>query len=127
MRSASKPGRTRISVSDPRTLPCYGAALGRPASIEAIRKLTFQASFDYLEHAAGRYVESRQGQAQLQIEFESSDLVDLTYTDSYEFLDENFRLGGGVTIQPGRYAFRDMEVGFTSGLQRWYSGSGEAR
>ena len=59
----------------------------RPASIKAIRKLTFQASLDYLEHAQQRFVESRQGQGQFQIEFESSDALDLTYTDSYEFLD----------------------------------------
>jgi hypothetical protein len=95
----------------------------RPTSIEAIRKFTFQAGMNYLEHAKERFLESRQGQAQFQIEFESSDLLDLTYTDSYEFLDKDFRVGGGVTIPPGEYAFRDVGVDFRFGLQRWYSGT----
>ena len=95
----------------------------RPASIEAIRKFMFQASLDYLEDAEEGFVESRQGQAQFQIEFESSDVFDLTYSDRYEFLDEDFRVGGGVTIPPGRYTFQDVEVGFSLGLQRWYSGT----
>ena len=95
----------------------------RPASIEAIRKLTFQASLAYLEHAEPRFVESRGGQAQLQIEFESSDFFNLRYNESYEFLDEDFRVGADVTVPPGRYTFRDVEVGFSFGLQRWYSGT----
>ena len=101
----------------------YARFSPRPASIEAIRKLTFQASMDYLENAEGRFVESRQGQGRFQIEFESSDLLDLTYSDSYEFLDEDFPVGGGVTLPPGRYAFQDVQVGFSFGLQRWYSGT----
>ena len=95
----------------------------RPTSIEAIRKFTFQADMNYLEHAKERFLESRQGQAKFQIEFESSDLLDLTYTDSYEFLDKDFRVGGGATIPPGKYAFRDVGVDFGFGLQRWYSGT----
>jgi hypothetical protein len=95
----------------------------RPASIEAIRKFTFQASLDYLEHATERFVESREGQGQFQIEFESSDVFDLTFTDSYELLDEDFRIGAGVTLPPGRYSFQTIQAGFTFGLQRWYSGT----
>ena len=95
----------------------------RPASIEAIRKLTFQASLDYLEDAEEGFVETRQGQAQFQIEFESSDLFDLAYTDSYELLEGDFRISSDVTVPPGRYAFQDVEVGFGFGLQRRFSGA----
>ena len=95
----------------------------RPASIEAIRKLTFQASLDYLEDAEEGFVETRQGQGQFQIEFESSDVFDLWYTDSYELLEGDFRISSDVTVPPGRYAFQDVEVGFSLGLQRWYSGA----
>jgi len=94
----------------------------RPASIEAIRKFTFQASLDYLEHATERFLESREGQGQFQIEFENSDFFDLTFIDSYELLDEDFRIGAGVTIPPGRYSFQSIRAGLTFGLQRWYSG-----
>ncbi|HCR04833.1 MAG TPA: hypothetical protein DIU18_06565, partial [Gemmatimonadetes bacterium] len=93
-----------------------------PASIEAIRKFTFQASLDYLEHATERFLESREGQGQFQIEFENSDFFDLTFIDSYELLDEDFRIGAGVTIPPGRYSFQSIRAGLTFGLQRWYSG-----
>ena len=71
----------------------------RPESIEAIRKLTLQGSIDYLEAAEG-FVESREGQAGFQIEFESSDLIDLTFANNFEFLKESFRIpgGGGITV-----------------------------
>lgn len=46
---------------------------------------------------------------------------DLTFTDGYELLDDDFRIGTGVTIPPGRYSFQAIQAGFTFGLQRWYS------
>ena len=95
----------------------------RPESIKAIRRLSFEASLDYLELIEEQLVGSREGEAKFQIEFESSDVFDLTYTDSYEFLKEDFPINPNVTVPPGRYAFQDVEVGLSLGLHRWYSGS----
>ena len=92
-------------------------------SIDAIRRLTFRASIDYIEHAAKGFVESRHGLAQFQIEFESSDVLDLMYTDSYEYLADDFQISSGVVVSPGRYAFRDLEVDLSLGLQRSFSGT----
>ena len=94
----------------------------RPESIEAIRRLSFEARLDHLELIKDQLVGSREGGAKFQIEFESSDVFDLTYTDSYEFLKEDFPINPDVTVPPGRYAFQDVEVGFSLGLHRWYSG-----
>jgi hypothetical protein len=95
----------------------------RPRSLEGIRRLGFQASTDYVENDVAGFVESRESQASVQLEFESSDALDLTYLDTYEFLDTPFRIADGVIVPPGRYSFRDVTVGLSLGLQRWYSGA----
>ena len=95
----------------------------RPESIESIRKLSFETSMAYLELVNEGVVGNRQGQVRFEIEFENSDVFDLTYADSYEFLEEGFPISPDVTITPGRYAFRDIGVGFSLGLHRWYSGN----
>ena len=95
----------------------------RPQSIDAIRRLSFEANLTYLELVKERLVGSRQGQARFEIEFESSDLLDITYTDTYEFLDRDFPISSHVVLPPGRYSFSGFKVGLGLGLQRWYSGN----
>jgi hypothetical protein len=43
--------------------------------------------------------------------------------DTYEYLESDFRIADGVILPPGRYSFRDVTLGLSLGLQRWYSGS----
>ena len=96
----------------------------RPESIESIRRLSFQAGIDYIEAGRG-FVESREREASVQMELESSDVVQVSFTDSYEFLEESFRIpgGGGVTVPPGGYGFRDVTASLSLGLQRRASGN----
>jgi hypothetical protein len=68
-------------------------------------------------------VESRENRVSVQLEFESSDAIDVGFTDTYEFLDEPFRIADGVILPRGRYSFQDVTVGVGFGLQRWYSGN----
>jgi hypothetical protein len=68
-------------------------------------------------------VESRENRASVQFELESSDMIDVGFNDTYEFLDRPFRIADGVILQPGRYSFQDVTVGVGFGLQRWYSGN----
>lgn len=91
--------------------------------LDAIRRLTFGASLAYLEDADERLVESRQAQGQFQVEFESSDVLDLRVNDTYEFLSRDFRISRDVVVPPGRYEFQDVELSLSLGLQRWYSGT----
>ncbi len=95
----------------------------RPESIEAIRRLSFETNLTYLELLDEQVMGNREGQARFEIEFESSDVFDITYTDKYELLERDFPINSDVTISPGRYSFSDIHVGFGLGLQRWYSGN----
>jgi hypothetical protein len=95
----------------------------RPAGIDWIRQLTFSGSADYLENHPVGFVESREFQGQFQIELESSDSFSASFTESYENLQDTFNIATGVAIPDGRYDFRSVNVGYTFGLQRPYSGT----
>ena len=93
----------------------------RPRSISFIRKFTWSGSVDYIADRAGM-LETRENQGRFGIEFESSDQFNVTYTRSYEFLEQPFRIAPGVTIPVGGYGFQDVQTGFTFGQQRRLSG-----
>jgi hypothetical protein len=89
----------------------------------AVRRLSFQLGTDYIENDNTGQVESRENQASAQLEFMSSDAIDVGFTDNYEFLDANFRIADGVILPPGRYSFRDGTARVSFGTQRDYSGN----
>ncbi len=94
----------------------------RPARLATVRKFTFQAQGAYVLDRAG-LLETRENQGQFGIEFENSDTVTLTYTDSYEFLTQPFPIAPGFTLPAGGYAFQDTEVLFALGPQRRLAGT----
>jgi hypothetical protein len=95
----------------------------RPASIESIRQLTFEARINYLEHAESGFVETRQRVGNFQIELENSDSFSADFTDTYENLADAFPIASNVTIPVGRYSFRDVQLRYSFGPQRPYSGT----
>ncbi len=94
----------------------------RPASIEAIRQFRLEGSFDYVETADTRVVETRQTQLAFSTEFENSDRIGVSAVENYEFLVEPFEPGEGVVLPVGGYRFRDVETTYTLGGQRRLSG-----
>ena len=94
----------------------------RPHSIAAIRKLSWEAGFNYITNRDG-VLETREARGQFGIEFENSDEFDLSYQRSYEFLEEPFPIASDVTIPIGGYQFQDVRVSFTLGQQRRFSGT----
>lgn len=94
----------------------------RPASIDFIRKLTYQADFSYLTNDREGYVEARQYGGLFQVELENSDVFNLNVGNSFERLVVPFRISPGVIIPVGGYAFNDVQVSYNFGLQRKYSG-----
>ena len=94
----------------------------RPRSIEAVRKFTFEGSFNYILNGAGE-VETRTSQASFNTEFENSDRFRVGVTGNYELLVELFDIADGVTIPPGGYDFSDVVVSYTLGGQRRLNGS----
>ena len=94
----------------------------RPRSIESIRKFTWQASYDYITDASG-LVETREAQGRFQIEFESSDQFDLSYTNTYDYLKVPFPIAPDVTIPVGGYDFWNARTSVGFGQQRRMAGN----
>lgn len=94
----------------------------RPQSIDWVRKFTTEASIDYFVNGNGAVETRRQG-VRFNTEFESSDQLAIEATDNYEALFVPFEIGGGVTIPVGGYDFRDVQLSYTMGQQRRFSGT----
>ena len=94
----------------------------RPQSIRAVRKLSWDGRIDHIADRAGR-LETREQFGHFGIEFESSDLFDLSFTRSYEFLEEPFEIAPDVVLPVAGYDFQQVEAVFTFGQQRPLSGA----
>jgi len=95
----------------------------RPASIDWIRQLFFESRVDYVENHPLGFVESREIQGQFRVEMENSDQFSLTFTESYENLQDTFDITPDVAIPDGRYEFGSGGISYAFGLQRPYSGT----
>ena len=93
----------------------------RPASIQAIRQLTWQANFNHVENVAG-ILETREARASFSTEFETSDVFSVDVASTHELLERPFEIHTDVTIPPGRYEFTDVTLGFLLGAQRRANG-----
>ena len=62
----------------------------RPARNDVVRKLTWQASLDYVTDAAAIAVQSREASGLFRIDFQSSDQASLEYSREYELLPAPF-------------------------------------
>ena len=94
----------------------------RPHSIEAVRKFTWEASYDYVTDAAG-LVETRAARGRFRTEFESSDTFEVSYTGTYDFLKAPFTIAPDVAIPVGGYDFWTARTSLGLGQQRRVAGS----
>ena len=94
----------------------------RPRGIDAVRKLIWEGTYTYIEDAAGR-VETREAVGRFQTEFESSDTLDVSYTETYDLLKTAFPIAPGVTVPVGGYDFRNGRIALQFGQQRPLSGT----
>ena len=94
----------------------------RPRSIEAVRKFTWEASYDYITDAAG-LVETRQAHGRFQTEFESSDSFGVSYDQTYDLLKQPFTIAPGITLPVGGYDFWNLRTSVDFGRQRRIGGS----
>ena len=95
----------------------------RPRSIDAIRQIRIEGSFDYVVTADTDQVETRQSQLGVSTEFNNSDRIGVSMADNYEFLVSPFAPGPGVTLPVGGYGFRDVEATYARGAQHRLSGT----
>lgn len=94
----------------------------RPASIPAIRKLTWEGSVDYYENGAGE-LESLEQSARFNVEMATSDQFTLVGSHKRERLVAPFVVGTGVAVPPGEYPFNSVQVSYNFGPQRRVSGN----
>jgi hypothetical protein len=93
----------------------------RPTSIDAIRKVTWEGSYNYITDASG-FVETREPQVRFGIELENSDELSAMHTRTYDFLKAPFDISDGIVIPIGGYDFQSTEVDYTFGSQRRLAG-----
>ena len=94
----------------------------RPRAIEAVRKFTWEGSYTYVSDAAGN-VETREARGRFQTEFENSDTVDVSFTDTYDFLKAPFTIAPNITVPVGGYDFWNARTSVRFGQQRRMSAS----
>jgi hypothetical protein len=94
----------------------------RPKNIKSVRKFRYEGSINYIENGDGR-LESREVRGEYGIDFQSSDLVEVSYARQYEYLPSPFRIATGVTLPVGPYPFGTFRGQFTIGQQRRVSGT----
>ena len=82
-----------------------------------IRKFVYQATLDYVENGAGR-LETRTRIGEAAIDFRNADRLGILYTNTFEFLPAPFRIGSGVTLPRGGYAFDTVRLNYNLGQQR---------
>jgi hypothetical protein len=92
-------------------------------SIPSVRRLIYDANFDYYEDGAGR-PETRTGQAGYGMEFDNNDTLDLRYANYYERLKAPFAIAPGIRLPIGEYDFHDITATYT--LQNTHIVSGAA-
>ena len=93
----------------------------RPKNIPHLRRITTQASLNYLTNNHDR-LDTREASARVEAEFTNSDLFSVAYTDNYERLVRPFAIATGVTLPVGGYDFYTTRVGYIAGQQRRISG-----
>ena len=98
----------------------------RTESISWIRQMTFQPNVQYLENERAGFVESRQRGGNFSIEFENSDRLNFTYTESYENLVNDEGISGAI-MAAGRYSFEDVQASYMLGPNNPLLGSISAR
>ena len=82
-----------------------------------IRLLEFVWNLEYLTDQTGR-LESRRFWHRLGTTFDNGTRLNINYNRNFERLDEPFRVGGGVVVDPGDYSFWDLTITVTSNPAR---------
>src|SRR6185503_6202058 len=93
----------------------------RPRGIANLRRITTQASLNYLTNNQDR-LDTREAVGRFEAEFTNSDLFSVSYTDNYERLVRPFAIATGVVVPVDSYNFNTTRIGYISGQQRRASG-----
>jgi hypothetical protein len=87
-----------------------------------VRKYWFQAGGEYFENGAG-IRETRELTGEFFVDFQSSDRVEVSYTDTYELIPQPFRIARGVTVPARGYSLGTLRGQMLFGQQRRITGT----
>ena len=93
----------------------------RPRSSLTVRKVSMEASLDYITNLEGR-LESREAQASTRVEFNSGGFWSTDYTRNYDLITTPFEIATGVVIAPGGYSFQSLQSQYYLGPQNLVTG-----
>jgi uncharacterized protein DUF5916 len=94
----------------------------RPKSSRLVRRLDWEAGYDYITDSRRTRVENRELSGTFQIDFHNSDQWTLDYARDFEFLPRNFQIAPGVTVPTGGYGYDTVRMTYELGQQRAVSG-----
>jgi hypothetical protein len=94
----------------------------RPAGVPHVRKFTTQASLNYLTNTRNR-LDTREMTGIFQTEFINTDIVGISYVDTFDRLPAPFEVATGIRIPSGGYDFHTLQLSYTGGQQRKISGA----
>jgi hypothetical protein len=94
----------------------------RPKSSRLIRRLDWEAGYDYITDSRRTRVENRELSGTFQIDFHNSDQWTLDYTQDFEFLPRSFQIAPAVTVPTGGYDYNTVRMTYELGQQRAVSG-----
>ena len=87
-----------------------------------MRQFTTQASINYLTNNQNR-LETREIVGRFNTELVNTDVVGITYTDTFDRPVRAFDVATGVRIPVGGYDFHTLQLSYTGGQQRKISGA----
>src|SRR6185436_7737850 len=93
----------------------------RPQRIASVRKFFYQGSIDYITNGRG-HLETRASNGEVAIEFQNSDRLSVSVTDSYEFLPRPFEITPEITLPIDGYRFDNVRLRMNLGQRRKVSG-----
>ena len=94
----------------------------RPQGSALVRRYSVEAGVDYFTTADQGFVETRERTVDFATEFHNSDRFEVNLTNSYELLQEPFRISKDVVLPVGGYGFTAGSVSYTLGGQHRTSG-----
>jgi hypothetical protein len=94
----------------------------RPKSNRLIRRLDWEAGYDYITDSRRTRIENRQFSGTFQVDFENSDQWTLDYTHDFEFLPRSFQIAPAVIVPIGGYDYDTVRMTYELGQQRSVSG-----
>jgi hypothetical protein len=94
----------------------------RPSNIKDVRRVVLQGNLSYVTNNRNR-LDTREQTATFQTEFTNSDIVSLSYVDTFDRLSRPFNVAPGVNIAVGGYNFHTFQASYAAGQQRRVSGT----